>query len=81
MHKLNVRHQALPGIGELFELGTSAGPTIRVIHHRSGRRDLAIGHPDTDETTTTAQLTEAEAAAVAMLLAGVHVELALTTRD
>ncbi len=50
MHKLNLRHQALPGIGELFEVGTSAGPTIRVIHHRSGRRDLAIGHPDTDET-------------------------------
>ena len=46
MHKLNVRHQALPGIGERFELDWSAVRTIRVIHHRSGTRDLALSTRD-----------------------------------
>ena len=78
MHRLNVRHQALPGIGDLFELDTSSGSTITVISHRSGRRDIAIARPDGEGPSITTELTDA---AVAMLLAGVHIELAMTARD
>ena len=81
MHRLNVRHQALPGIGDRFELDTSSGSTITVISHRSGRRDIAIARPDGEGPSITTELTDAEAAAVAMLLAGVHIELAMTARD
>ena len=81
MRKMNVRHEPLPGIGDLFEVDTSSGSRITVISHRSGRRDIAIGSRDAEEPSVTTALTRTEAAAIALLLAGVHLDLAMTTRD
>lgn len=81
MRKLKVRHQPLPGIGELFELDAASGLTLTVVTHRSGRRDLAIGTGDEDQPKVTVGLTRTEALAVAMLLSGVQVELAMVPRS
>jgi K+/H+ antiporter YhaU regulatory subunit KhtT len=80
MRKLKVRHQRLPRIGDLFELETGSGLTVTIVSHRSGRRDLAIGEAAGEEPLATAGLTRVEAAAVALLLTGVHIELT-TVRD
>ncbi len=69
MRKLKVRHQPLPGIGELFELDTTSGLTLTVVTHRSGRPMVTAG------------LGRAEALAIATLLGGAHIELATTTRS
>lgn len=81
MRKLKVRHQLLPGIGELFELDTASGFTLTVVTHRSGRRDIAIGTRDEEQPTVIAGLTRTEALAVATLLSGAHIELATTPRS
>ena len=81
MRKLKVRHQPLPGIGELFELDTASGVTLTVVTHRSGRREIAIGTGEEEQPTVTAGLTRAEALAVATLLSGAHIELATTPRS
>ena len=78
MRKMKVRHQPLPLVGDLFELGTSSGRTITVISLRSGRRDIAIGHPDAEEPLATVGLSRTEATAVAALLTGTHIELTTT---
>ena len=80
MRKLKVRHQVLPGIGELFELDTASGLTLTVVTHRSGRRDIAIETRDEEQPMATAGLTRAEALAVATLLSGAHIELATTSK-
>ena len=61
MRKLRVRHEPLPGIGELFEIVAASGLSVRVASYRSGRRDVAIGSPDADEPEVTVALTRAEA--------------------
>jgi K+/H+ antiporter YhaU regulatory subunit KhtT len=80
MRKLHVRHEPLPHIGEKFELDTASGLTISVVTHRSGRRDLGIGERGGYQPLVTAVLTRPEAAAVAALLVGAHIEL-VTTPD
>ncbi len=75
MRTLQVRHQRLPGIGELFELDTASGLTLTVVTHRSGRRDIASGTRDEARPAVTAGLTRAEALAIATLLSGAHIEL------
>ena len=80
MVTLTVRHQPLAGIGDLFELDTASGSTITVVNHRSGRRDVAI-EAEAGGSPVPAVLTEEEAAAMAMLLSGVRIELLMTTRD
>jgi K+/H+ antiporter YhaU regulatory subunit KhtT len=78
MRKLHVRHQPLPGIGDMFQLDVTSGLTVSVISHRSGRRDLAITERQAEEPLATAALTRAEAIAVAALLTGTHIELTST---
>jgi K+/H+ antiporter YhaU regulatory subunit KhtT len=80
MRKLKVRHRPLPGIGDRFELDTADGLTVTVVSHRSGRRDIAIGEPGRDEPLAITRVTRSQAAAVALLLTGAHVELT-TVRD
>lgn len=79
MRKLKVRHQPLPGIGELFKVDTACGLTVTVVSHRSGRREIVVGRREADEPLATAALTRNEAAAVATLLTGAHIELITTT--
>ncbi len=81
MRKLKVRHEPLPGIGELFELDTASGLTLTVVTHRSGRRHIAIGSRDEEQPIVTAGLSRAEALAVATLLSGAHIELTTTPRS
>ncbi len=78
MRTLKVRRRALPGIGERFELDTGSGPTLFVVAHRSGRRDIALGEPGADEPTATASLSRAEAAAMATLLTGTPIHIVTT---
>jgi K+/H+ antiporter YhaU regulatory subunit KhtT len=75
MRKVKVRHHRLPGIGDRFDLDTTSGSTVTVIGHRSGRRDLAISAPGAEAPEASTGLTRSEAAAIALLLTGAHVEL------
>jgi K+/H+ antiporter YhaU regulatory subunit KhtT len=74
MRKLKVRHERLPGVGDLFELDTAGGLTVSVACLRSGRRDIAVTQPGDDEPLATAALSRSEALAVAALLTGTAVE-------
>ena len=81
MRKLKVRHERLPGVGDLFELVSSSGLAVTVVSQRSGHRHLAIGAPDADEPIVTAALTRSEATALAALLVGAHIELTTSVTD
>ena len=78
MRKQKVKHRALPGIGDLFEITTGSGLSVSVVSHRSGRRDLAVGVPGADEPLVSVPLSRNEAIALATLLTGAHIELATT---
>lgn len=75
MRKLKVHHEPLPGIGELFEIATTSGASVQVAAQRSGRRQLSVRAADADETTFSISLSRAEAAGLAALLVGAHIEL------
>jgi K+/H+ antiporter YhaU regulatory subunit KhtT len=79
MSKFNVRHEALPKVGDLFEFSAATGPTVTVVTHRSGRRDLSVTQPN-DQLRVTVTLSETEATALAALLTGTHIELTQTPR-
>ena len=80
MRKLKVRHERLPKVGELFEVVADAGRVVTVVSHRTGRRDLSIREPASDEPLATVLLTRAEATALAALLFGAHIELVTDPR-
>jgi K+/H+ antiporter YhaU regulatory subunit KhtT len=78
LRKFDVRHERLPGVGDRFAFDTTAGQTVTVVNHRSGRRDIALSEPGAETPLVTVNLSEAEAAAVVALLAGLHIELTTT---
>jgi K+/H+ antiporter YhaU regulatory subunit KhtT len=78
MRKQKVKHRALPGIGDFFEIAIGSGLSVSVVNHRSGRRDLAVGVPGAAEPLVSASLTRNEAIALAALLTGAHIELIAT---
>jgi K+/H+ antiporter YhaU regulatory subunit KhtT len=78
MRKLRVRHKRLPGIGDLFELGSRTGMAVSVVSLPSGGRHLSIGPPEEDEPIATVALSRSEATALAALLVGAHIELITT---
>lgn len=75
MRKLKVRHEPLPGIGELFRFTTASGAVMSVVSHRSGRRDVSVAVPGADDTLATVPLTRSESLALATLLTGSHIQL------
>ena len=81
MRKLKVRHERLPGIGDRFEFDTTAGLTVTVVHHRSGRRDISLAEPGAENPLVSAALSRAESVAVAALLTGLHIELTTTAKS
>lgn len=81
MRTLKIRHERLPGIGELFGIVAASGLSVQVVSHRSGRRDLSIGSPDADQPEITVSLTRSEASGLAALLVGAHIELITDTTD
>lgn len=75
MRSLKVQHQTLPGIGDLFEISLDSDHTIRVAAQRSGRRELSRDGTDPGQSPVTVSLTRTEAAGLAALLLGAHVEV------
>jgi K+/H+ antiporter YhaU regulatory subunit KhtT len=80
MRKQKVQHEALPGIGDLFEIATGSGFIVTVVTHRSGRRYVTVGAPEADEPLVSIALTRTESVALATLLTGAHIELIATPR-
>jgi K+/H+ antiporter YhaU regulatory subunit KhtT len=80
MRKFKVGHEALPHVGELFEITTSSGLAVTVVAHRSGRRDLAVTTPGDDQPHFTLPLTRTEAMALSTLLAGPVIDLTTAPR-
>jgi hypothetical protein len=81
MRKLKIRHEPLPGLGELFEVLAASGPAVRVGSYRAGRRELSIGSPGADAPDAVVSLSRAEATALAALLVGAHIELVTERQD
>ena len=75
MRKHRVRYERLPRIGDRFDLDSASGSTITVVTHASGRCHLALRSRRDDEPMATVALTRSEAAALAALLIGSHIEL------
>lgn len=80
MRKLNVRHDPLPGIGDVFEFDTASGCTVTVVAHRSGRRDLELKGSGRDRRRS-AILSRSESAALASLLTGAIVDITTSPRS
>ncbi len=52
----------LPGVGIRYDIWTTEGQRVGVIHHRGGRRELYVCEPaDPDEVASTLHLSEDEA--------------------
>jgi TrkA domain protein len=74
-----IREWPLPGVGMSYEFTTAAGARLRVITHRSGRRDISVGTPnDPDAYHTVLELTEDESRTLAELLGGSSITRELT---
>jgi TrkA domain protein len=41
----------LPGLGVRYEFRTSRGSRLGVVHHRTGRRELVVYHPEDPDTS------------------------------
>jgi K+/H+ antiporter YhaU regulatory subunit KhtT len=78
MRKLKVRHDRLPGIGEVSAFDVASALTVTVAAHRSGRREVAIRPRDRDEVDATLSVTRTEALALAAVLSGTYIELTIT---
>jgi TrkA domain protein len=67
--RVRVEQTPLPGIGVRHDLITSAGRTVGVVSHRSGRRDLVLYDvDDPDACLASIPLTDDEAEALADML-------------
>ena len=68
---INVREQALPGVGQRFEIELSPGRQFVVVAHLDGQRSIGISEPghDPDEVDTT-ELTVEQSVMVGALLLG-----------
>ena len=66
---INVREQALPGVGQRFEIELSPGRQFVVVAHLDGQRSIGISEPghDPDEVDTT-ELTVEQSVMVGALL-------------
>ena len=66
-----VLEQALPGIGQRFELQGADGTPITVVIHHSGRRDLYLGLRD-DAPAASATLDDGQARTLGAILGGAY---------
>ena len=66
---INIREQALPGIGQRFEIELSPGRHLVVIATRDGGRSIGVADTGTDQVATLA-LTPEQAVMVGALLLG-----------
>lgn len=66
-----VSETSLPGVGIRFEFRTSSGRRVAVIHHRSGRKELAVHDPrDPDAAREVLSLDEEDSRTLSELLGG-----------
>lgn len=66
-----VTEQALPGIGQRYDLRVAEGGSIAVIIHHSGRRDVYI-LDDGDEPRASVVLSDSQARSLGAILAGAY---------
>lgn len=64
--------QALPGIGQRYELRPSEGGPVVVIVHHSGRRDLYVMDDRGEETEAAVALTDSQARSLGAVLGGAY---------
>jgi TrkA domain protein len=58
----SIEQTELPGVGVRYDVWTSSGQRVGVVHHRSGRRELYVGDAeDPDAVSTSLDLSEDEA--------------------
>lgn len=70
-----IKQTPLPGVGVRYELRLESGPSIAVLAHRTGRRDLFVySARDPDAVKTELEFTAEEGQVVADLLGGTLVE-------
>ncbi|MDP9388191.1 MAG: cation:proton antiporter regulatory subunit [Actinomycetota bacterium] len=70
-----IKQTSLPGVGIRYELELESGPSIAVLAHRTGRRDLFVySERDPDAVETELEFTPEEGTVVADLLGGSLVE-------
>jgi TrkA domain protein len=73
----NVVEQALPGIGQRYELEAIEGGIVCVTIHHSGRRDVYILPRGGGDPTATLTLTDAQARTLGAVLAGAYFKPAM----
>jgi TrkA domain protein len=58
----SIEQTELPGVGIRYDVWTSTGQRVGVVHHRSGRRELYVCEPDDpDAVATSLDLSDDEA--------------------
>jgi TrkA domain protein len=62
----------LPGIGHRYELRTADGGRAVVVIHHSGRRDLYVVEPGSDDPSTAVTLTDTQARTLGAILGGAY---------
>lgn len=67
-----VHEEELPGIGRKYELASSKGERLDVVIHHSGRRDLYVFEPGSDDPLAYVQLTDDQARQLGAILGGVY---------
>lgn len=76
---IQIREQPLPGIGHRYDIGLGRNQHLTVIVRRDGGREVGIGSDDADAPDASAALDQAQAVAVAAILAGAR--FSITTDD
>ena len=69
-----IQETHLPGLGIRYEFRTARGSRLGVVHHRTGRRELIVYHPDDpDSSRDVIALDPEDSAALAEMLGGSRV--------
>ena len=68
----DVTEQDLPGIGRRYELGCEDGARAVVVIHHSGRRELYVFPPKSDEPSADLRLSDRQARNLGAILGGAY---------
>jgi hypothetical protein len=81
MQRVTVHERSVPGAGKLREMRTEAGDTVVVVVHSGGGCEVSVRRGGDDAVAATAILTDAEAVALAALVTGALVAVAVEEED
>lgn len=68
----DVEEQALPGIGQRYELACAEGGPVVVVIHHSGRRDLYVMDESGTDATAVVTFSDSQARALGAILGGAY---------